>query len=392
MLFRSSKTSWPALAIIAFTMIAWMSPGDIHGQDSLRIATYNASLYGKSAGEIRARLSDAVDAQAEQVAAIIQIVRPDVLLINEIDYDAGGQTAKLLAEKFFAVAQGDREPIDYPYLFAAKSNTGIDSELDLNNNDRTGEPNDCWGYGVYPGQYSMAVYSRFPIDQRSIRTFQLFLWKDFPAALRPVDLATKQPYYDDETWNVLRLSSKNHIDVPIAIGESTLHVLASHPTPPVFDGDEDRNGCRNHDEIRFWVDYLSGPSSTHLVDDDGKKGGIDLHQAVVIMGDLNADPADGDSRQQAIESLLGHVRLQDPMPASEGGAEASSNRGDEDGDPRQDTASFGRNGNMRVDYVLPSRELRVKDAGVFWPSRMEDDHGLISASDHRMVWIEVEIP
>ncbi len=140
-----------------------------------------------------------MDTQAEKVAAIIQTVRPDILLINEIDYDAGGRLRNCWPNKFFAVPQGDREPIDYPYVFAAPSNTGIDSELDLNNNDRTGEPNDCWGFGVYPGQYSMAVYSRFPIDQKNIRTFQRFLWKDFPAALRPVDPATKQPYYDDKT-------------------------------------------------------------------------------------------------------------------------------------------------------------------------------------------------
>ena len=174
--------------------------------------------------------------------------------------------------------------------------------------------------------------------------------------------------------------------------DSRLHVLASHPTPPVFDGDEDRNGCRNHDEIRFWVDYLAGPSSTHLVDDEGNKGGIDQQEAVVIMGDLNADPADGDGRQDAIRSLLGHPRLQDPMPESAGGLEASKTNGDQDGDPKHDTASFGRNGNMRIDYVLPSQELRLKDAGVFWPPRDDKDRKLISASDHRMVWVEVEIP
>ena len=35
----------------------------------------------------------------------------------------------------------------------------------------------------------------------------------------------------------------------------TVHFLVSHPTPPVFDGPEDRNGPRNYDEIRFWADY-----------------------------------------------------------------------------------------------------------------------------------------
>ena len=37
----------------------------------------------------------------------------------------------------------------------------------------------------------------------------------------------------------------------------TFHLLASHPTPPVFDGDEDRNGKRNHDEVRLIADYIN---------------------------------------------------------------------------------------------------------------------------------------
>lgn len=359
-----------------------------NAEDRVRIATYNTSLYGKVAGQIRERLSDGVDSQAEKVAAIVQTVRPDILLVNEIDYDDDGRTAKLLAEKFFNVPQGDLKPIDYPYVYSAPSNTGVDSGMDLNNNRKAGEPNDAWGFGNYPGQYSMAVYSRFPIDQKAIRTFQQMLWSRMPDATRPVDPDSGKPYYDDQTWDSLRLSSKNHIDVPIVIDKKTVHVLASHPTPPVFDGPEDRNGCRNHDEIRFWIDYLAGEDSQHLVDDKQTAGGIAKDATVVIMGDLNSDPADGDGQQDAIRSLLTHDRLQDPEPSSPGGPERKS---DGKGDPQHDTARF-RHGNMRVDYVLPSRDLKVIDQGVFWPTKASDDFRLISASDHRMVWIEVELP
>ena len=55
------------------------------GEDHLRIATYNTSLYGKVAGQIRQRLSDGMDSQAEKVAAIVQTVRPDILLVNDKD-------------------------------------------------------------------------------------------------------------------------------------------------------------------------------------------------------------------------------------------------------------------------------------------------------------------
>jgi len=234
----------------------------------------------------------------------------------------------------------------------------------------------------------MAVYSRFPIDDKAIRTFQKMPWSNMPDAKRPVDPDSGASYYDEKTWKSLRLSSKNHIDVPIVIGKQTIHVLACHPTPPVFDGPEDRNGCRNHDEIKFWIDYLAGEGSKHLVDDKQAAGGIAKDASVVIMGDLNSDPADGDGQQDAIKSLLAHDRLQDPAPSSEGGPERKS---DGKGDPKNDTARF-RHGNMRIDYVLPSRDLKVVDKGVFWPTKASDDFKLISASDHRMVWIEVELP
>ena len=50
----------------------------------------------------------------------------------------------------------------------------------------------------------------------------------------------------------------------------TVHFLVSHPTPPVFDGPEDRNGTRNFDEIRFWADYVIPSRSGYIYDDNGQ--------------------------------------------------------------------------------------------------------------------------
>lgn len=385
---------WVARCLfVAVTLYATASPAEEAA--TLRIATYNVSLYGKKANEIRDRLSDGKDLQAEKIAAVVQAIRPDILLLNELDFDADAVIAKSLAEKFFAVPQGDGKPVEYPFVRALASNTGVDSGLDLNHNGQGGEPNDAWGFGVYPGQYAMAVFSRFPIDDQAIRTFQKYRWKDFPGALRPVDPTTDETYDDDPTWSQLRLSSKNHVDLPIHIGDLTLHVLASHPTPPVFDGPEDRNGCRNHDEIRFWTDYLEGPSAEHLIDDRGLAGGLSEHASFVVMGDLNADPADGDGRREAILALLRHRRLSDPQPRSEGAVEAmtaKSTSGKRKGDPALHTASFGRNGNMRLDYVLPSRSLQLLGSGVHWPKQDDPQRAMIDASDHRLVWIDVIPP
>ena len=205
------------------------------------------------------------------------------------------------------------------------------------------------------------------------------------------------PFYTDEALDVLRLSSKSHWDVPVRIGGEVVHFLVSHPTPPVFDGQEDRNGARNADEIRFWADYVAGAEYIH--DDSGRKGGLAKGAHFVIAGDMNADPADGESVPGAIRQLLDHPLIDACVtPQSAGGAAAAVAQGGANsthlGDPRFDTADFTDDapGNLRVDYVLPSTGLEVVAAGVFWPLEGAPGTAWLDASDHRPVWIDVTLP
>ena len=184
------------------------------------------------------------------------------------------------------------------------------------------------------------------------------------------------------------------------VGKVTLHVLASHPTPPAFDGPEDRNGRRNHDEIRFWADYLTRNGGGYIRDDAGVRGGL-KGKAFVILGDLNSDPNDGASLPGAIRALLAHPRIDASfVPRSAGAAQAAEiQRGantTQRGDAREDTADFNDNavGNLRADYLLPSRSLRVCAGGVFWPTLDAPDATLVwgmppPSSDHRLVWLDV---
>ena len=98
------------------------------------------------------------------------------------------------------------------------------------------------------GQYGMLVLARHPIETRDVRTFQMLRWSTMPGARQPADPATGQGWYAPEAWSQLRLSSKSHWDVPVRTPMGRIHLLAAHPTPPVFDGPENRNGLRNHDD------------------------------------------------------------------------------------------------------------------------------------------------
>jgi len=379
--------------------------GDHDGRRA-RFATFNASLNRAAEGQLIADLSTPGNIQAQNAAETIQRVRPDVLLINEFDFDAQGEAARLFQRNYLSVGHNGAAPIHYPFRFVAPSNTGIPSGFDLDNNGLVGGPNDAFGFGAYPGQFGMAVFSRFPILRRHVRTFQLFLWKDMPGALLPDDPATPAPadWYSPEELAVFRLSSKSHWDLPVLVGGRVVHALVSHPTPPVFDGPEDRNGTRNFDEIRLWADYVVPSRGRYLYDDQGGRGGLERGASFVIMGDQNSDPSDGDSVPGAAQQLLENPRVNTSLtPSSPGGPEQAALQGGANlthrGDPAFDTADFADvpgPGNLRADYVLPSRNLRMLEARVFWPLLTDPLFRLVGVfpfptSDHRLVWVDVRV-
>jgi hypothetical protein len=363
----------------------------------VRIATFNCSLNRASPGALQRDLSTPDNAQARAVAEIIQRVRPDVLLLQEFDYDAEGASLRDFQANYLARPQNGAEAIGFANSFFTESNTGQPSGFDLNNDGVVKGGEDALGFGEFPGQYAMALLSRFPIDVSQVRTFRKFLWRDMPGALLPPG------WYSPEELVVLPLSSKSHWDVPVHIGKTILHLLASHPTPPAFDGPEDRNGRRNHDEIRFWDDYLSTAKAGYIRDDAGVAGGF-RGKSFVIMGDQNSDPLDGGSLNDAIGALLANPRVNSGfVPRSVGAVEAGAAQGganeSQRGDPGTDTADFNDRvaGNLRVDYLLPSKDMRVCGGGVFWPGRAEPTAGLVwgdrppPSSDHRLVWLDVNV-
>lgn len=379
---------------------------DSDGPVAVRVATFNIE-------DLRTdELIEPYSERAVRAAEVIQRIRPNIILINEIAYDmeggpdfdaeAGpGQNAERLAALLAKPAAPGLEPLSFN-AFTAESNTGRASGFDL---DRNGEivtiippatenqtdaqrayGGDCWGFGAFPGQYGMAllVDTRLNIREEYVRTFRLFPWEQMPGAMLPETVAEEGenagetiPWYEGEAGKLFRLSSKSHWDVPVELpnGE-VLHVLASHPTPPAFDGEEGRNKKRNHDEIRFWADYVSG--AAYIVDDRRQPGGLPAGSNFVIVGDLNADPETGSSLQNPVGTLLLGSRFlaDDPAPTSDlkiGGLEDDN------------TARFG----LRIDYVLPSKTVGVARTGIW---RYPPAGGGAFPSDHFPVWADLIVP
>jgi len=366
------------------------------------------ALNRKGSGQLVAELEKG-DAQAHRLATIVQLVNPDVLLANEVDY-SDGKAAAVLLKNYLQKPQWSttpNQPSSLKNMFTGPVNTGVPSGLDLNRNGRSNDSDDGWGYGAFPGQYGMVVFSKFPIGTSEARSFQMLRWSQMPNAKRPKvsdkTSGSEKFFHSDEVWQQLRLSSKSHWDVPVTIGDQVLHIIASHPTPPVFDGIEDRNGCRNHDEIRLLKDYVSGTKDgEYIVDDRGQAGPLNPSTSFVILGDLNSDPIDGSGISQGVIDLLESKRVFSSfIPSSEGAIEASHLQGKmnekQKGNPAYDTGDFNDKepGNLRVDFVLPSNNCQVVGGGVFWPTidqLKEIDPKLMEASDHHLVWLDIELP
>ncbi len=333
--------------------------------ETLHVATWNVGLDRAGPGLL---VQDIVGGDDPQIAAIVKVLAAldaDVILLTAVDYDRQGVALGLLADRVGAAGQV------YPYRFAFRPNTGMQTGFDVDGNGWLGDPRDAQGFGLFSGNGGMAVLSRLPIDETGAREFSDFLWRDLPGAMLPEGM-------EPGLIAVQRLATTGVWDVPVVTGTGTLHLLAWHATPPVFDGPEDRNGKRNHDEAVFWSLFLAG--SLPMAPPEG---------AFVLLGDGNLDPADGDGLRDGIAALLADPALQDPAPVGTHGRKEP----DQVGDPALDTAIYDDLGGLRLDYVLPSAKLKVTASGVLWPAA--DDPlwpDLVAASHHFPVWVDIELP
>ncbi|MCZ6699913.1 MAG: endonuclease/exonuclease/phosphatase family protein, partial [Planctomycetota bacterium] len=250
----------------------------------------------------------------------------------------------------------------------------------------------AYGFGRYVGQYNMAVYSKYPIRTDEVRRFHTFPWEDLPGNIKPKIVSDAQRLFDKDFW-----------DVPIEVGGRVVHLLMCHAVVPVFD---ETNDERNFDTLRFIKDYVEGNATYATLD-----GGMKREDLFVVVGDLNADPDDGESRPGAVQQLLDSDRILVNYPEGDGR--------DTDGTP-PDLTSYNTTGRhflrntlkngigdtspggfqLQLDYLLPSKTMRLgrtddgrPACGVFW-SRLGTPEWELqrAASDHHFVWTDVIVP
>ena len=360
--------------------------------ESVRVATYNVGLSRAGPGLLLHELVQGPKPQLDAVLRVIRAVRPDVLLLTGFDHDLRGRA---LAAFQARLAEGP-DGIDYPYAFQAPVNAGVVSGRDLDGDGLLMGPGDALGWGRFPGQGGMAIVVAAAARRRRARGASA----GCSGARRRTPLLPVRvdggPFPDAEGQAALRLSSRAHWDVPVLLpGGGRLHLLAANPTPPLFDGAERFNRRRNHDEIVLWARYLDGQA---LRDDAGRVAGPPA-APVVVLGDLNADPFDGDGMHEGIAAAA--------RPSGAAGPRARQRRGGRGGGagrgqrpPRRPGGARHRRLARRARPGQPPGRLRaalggapVAGAGVFWPEPGERMAAVAAlASAHRLVWVDIALP
>lgn len=345
-----------------------------------------------------AKLLDGADEQAGAAAQVIAKFAPEIISINELQFDiegipslgspgapsstqpgtfdGGAQNAKRLAERVAAL----NPAAAFSFTVLTVGNSGFKWA-----GPTLGNPSFVLrGWGDWPGRFNSAILTKFPIAYDKIRVINEFAWDALPdnsIDKMKTEIGTSVPAG-------FPLFEKGILVVPVEIAPGQLlHMVMHHPVAPAF---EAINPYRHFDELHGLKLFL-----------DGTLPGVEplpVGARFVVIGDLNADPEDGDSLDGGIEPILGHPALNVFFPAGSGtkGTNGKYNTylsgcGKDDGTTVDDpTTKF----QMQLDYILPSKTFGAAQVGeIFFPdfqSQKADFLLACQASDHRFLYVDVE--
>lgn len=318
--------------------------------EGFRVATLHAELTRKGPGVL---LRDIARGEDEQIAALQELlgaVQPEIVLLTKVDFDAELRTARAL-----------QELLGFAHSFALPPNSMRPTALDLDGDGRAG---DRQAWARYAGQGAMLLLSQHPIALR----FHLndVLWRDVAGAAMPVREGGGD-FLSKDAQQVLKAVSVGFWVVDVSPrGQPPITLALFQNRTPVFDGAEDLNGLRNRAQLSLLSAIMAGQYGAF------PKSGF------ALIGNSNLDPNRGSGDRAAMAALLRDTRLQDPIPQSALGGDA--------------TAIWEKPGPMRVSYILPSADWQIERAEVLWPQEGPLRDAAEQASRHRLVWMEIRPP
>ncbi|WP_258934583.1 endonuclease/exonuclease/phosphatase family protein [Nesterenkonia pannonica] len=355
----------------------------------LRVATLHAGLTASNpegSDPLDSLISDLAGGnhgQARTLAETVQINEPDVLVLTGVSHDEDGRIAEILQDQYFASGQNGQSSKHYPHVFTAPTNSGVDSGVDLDGDGTVGGSGDAMGYGSYPGQEGMIIFSKEPLDTDGARTFQEFLWKDMPGS------SLSDEGFTQAEESILRLATTSLWDVPVLVeGHEPIHLIVSATAASDEPGTADR--ARSEDFAQLLADYVAS-EAWYLYDDEGVEGGLRPGAHAIVVGEPFIHEDAG------AEKLTSHPALEDPEPEAVTDTDVSERPGEPSQTDETATRWVSGGEDLRASFAVPSTGLSFIQSGVFWPGDGEFGHRTVdptasNALDDRLVWLDVHAP
>lgn len=349
------------------------SPRDTESARTYRYLHYNIKEF------TTAKILDGQNKQTVRAASIVKNLAPDLISINEMQYDKKDVPTKGLPgtgqnmKRFLAIID-PATTADWQYTFG-EGNTGKKAikQTDGNYAENPNAPAsralaDQVNFGTFPGQYSTGFATKFPIKNRLINN--KIRWQDwdksFPFANHALPDGTTLP-------PTMSLFDKNFNDSEVDIGGKLIHFITYH-TVPAFDfgSASNTNVLRNQAQLEFLEWYLLGscePANTNSQVKQCKRGIRPLTTAdsFIAVGDLNVDYNSTSPGAAVIKRLLTNTRTQDFR------AENPDPQFQKDPVTGKSHITYMSDGvdlgklQSNLDYFIVSKDLQVVDAKVAVP-------------------------
>ncbi len=292
-----------------------------------------------------------------QMKALRQLLAPydfHLLSINEIQYDTPGApfpTFHTQGMNLQSLTQWLRPDKGWDYHFA-QANTGADAKRISKNSYATSsdqgarfyaDPNN---YGLFPGQYSTGLSTRYPVKERI--AINELPWREFNPK---INLKSFRNGQKGKLPNDLSLFDKVFMDTVIEVNHKRVHVITFHTVPAYHFGNKrSPNYQRNRDQLRFLEWYLTGKTDIPTKDSYAGVSPLTEEDIYIAMGDWNTDINEKNPGSAVLKRFAQTERL---FPAHSITWEA----------PNYDPKRLA----MRLDYILYSKHLKLHKAQVVRP-------------------------
>ena len=119
--------------------------------DVVRLANFHTQLSRAGPGLLLRDLRRGDDAQIAATIAVIVAAGADIVLLQNVDFDAEAAALDALADALSA------NGTPYPYRLSLRPNTGWPTGVDIDGDGRAHRARDAHGYGRFNGQGGMAL-------------------------------------------------------------------------------------------------------------------------------------------------------------------------------------------------------------------------------------------